>query len=248
MSDVRDEREPGRAGWFATTHWSVVLAAGRGGDEERGRALERLCGTYWRPIYNFVRRRGFTSDDAQDLTQEFFRDFLEHNAVERADQSRGRFRTFLLSSVQNFLAKEWRKARAAKRGGGHPILPLDAGAIETQFLNGRFDQLTPERAYERSWAVATLEEAMVNLQQEYERAGKGELFTALRRVLWDEADGESYAELGRQLSMSEAAVKMAVSRLRQRARESLRSEVAHTVSSPDEIDEEYRHLVAVLRG
>jgi RNA polymerase sigma-70 factor (ECF subfamily) len=234
--------------WFTTTHWSVVLAAGHGVGEDCARALERLCQTYWRPLYLYVRRRGHGPDDAQDLTQEFFRAFLERNAVERADRARGRFRTFLLASLQNFLAKEWRRATAAKRGGGQPLLSLDTDSAEAQYRTGRVEELTPERAYEKSWAVATLEEAMVNLQSEYQRSGKGELFAKLRLLLWEDPDERTYAALGRQLAMSEAAVKMVVSRLRQRARELLRREIAHTIADPDEIDDEFRHLVAVLRA
>jgi RNA polymerase sigma-70 factor (ECF subfamily) len=247
QSDLPEARED-RANWFTTTHWSVVLAAGHGAGEERARALERLCQTYWRPLYLYVRRRGYGPDDAQDLTQEFFRGFLERNAVERADRARGRFRTFLLASLQNFLAKEWRKANTAKRGGGQPMLSLDTDSAEAQYRTSRVEELTPEKAYEKSWAVATLEEAMVNLQNEYQRSGKGELFEQLRLLLWEEPKGETYAGLGRQLAMSEAAVKMAIARLRQRARELLRREIAHTVASPGEVEEEFRYLVAVLRA
>jgi len=248
MTEEQSSSSHGSEGrWFTTTHWSVVVAAGHGAGEERARALERLCHAYWRPLYLYVRRRGHGPDDAQDLTQEFFRGFLERNSVEKADRSRGRFRTFLLSSLQNFLAKEWRKESTAKRGGGQPTLSLDAAAAETHYLTSRFEELTPEKAYEKSWAIATLEEAMVNLQNEYEESGKGGMFEKLRLLLWDEPKGETYAGLGRQLAMSEAAVKMAVSRLRQRARETLRRVIANTVTGPDEIEEEFRHLVAILR-
>ena len=235
------------AGWFTTTHWSVVVAAGHGADQERVQALDRLCQTYWRPLYLYLRRRGFGPDDAQDLAQEFFRAFLERNAVERADPARGRFRTFLLSSLQNFLAQEWRKINTVKRGGGQPLLSLDANSAETQYRTSRCEELTPERAYEKNWAVATLEEAIVNLQNEYQRSAKGELFEKLRLLLWDDSKGETYAELGKQLAMSEAAVKMAVSRLRQRARELLKREIANTVASPNEVEDEFRHLISVLR-
>lgn len=250
MPDRNDqpESERERASWFTTTHWSVVLAAGDVGSPQQAGALEMLCQTYWRPLYLYVRRRGYGPDDAQDLTQEFFRGFLEKNSVERADQSRGRFRTFLLCSLQNFLAKEWRKANTFKRGGGQPMLALDADSAEAQYRMSRIEELTPEKAYEKSWAVATLEEAMVNLQHEYQQAGKGELFEQLRLLLWEEPRGATYAELGQPLALSEAAVKMAVSRLRQRARELLRREIANTVASPGEIEEEFQHLVAVLRG
>jgi len=241
------ESSQNEARWFTTTHWSVVLAAGRAEGESRDRALERLCQTYWRPLYLYVRRRGYGPDDAQDLTQEFFQRFLEKNAVEQADKTRGRFRTFLLTCLQNFLAKEWRKTNTAKRGSGRPVFSLDADSVELQYASGRFEELTPERAYEKSWAVAALEEAMVNLQNEHHRSGKGELFEKLRLLLWEDPKGETYADLGRQLAMSEAAVKMAVSRLRERARELLRREIAHTVASPQEVEEELRHLVAVLR-
>ena len=233
--------------WFTTTHWSVVLAAGHGSGARQAEALESLCRSYWRPLYCYVRRRGYGIADAEDLTQEFFRVFVEQNAAGRADRTRGRFRTFLLASLQNFLANEWRKANAVKRGGGRPTVPLDASAAETQLLANRLAEMTPERAYEKSWAVATLEEAMVSLENDYRRSGRGVLFDSLRLLLWDEPRAETYAEVGPGLAMSEAAVKMAVSRLRRRARELLRRAVADTVASPDEIDEEFRHLLAVLR-
>lgn len=236
--------DPGR---FTTTHWSVVLAAVSDSSPAALGALEQLGRTYCRPLYHYARRRGCDPHEAQDLIQESFRFVLERHVVERADRSRGRFRTVLLTALQNFLANERRQARAAKRRGGQPVLSLDTAAAEVEFTASASESLAPDAAYDRRWALAALDEAMAALEGEYEQSGKRPLWAALRLVLWEDPSAATYAELGQRRAMSEAAVKMAVSRLRRRARELLRQTVANTVADPADIEDEFRHLLAVLR-
>lgn len=231
---------------FVTTHWSVVLTAG-GSDTTRARgALARLCQTYWYPLYTYVRRRGHSPEDAQDLTQEFFARLLARNWVGDADQSKGRFRSFLLSAMNHFLADEWDKARAQKRGGGVPLVPLQFDAAETRYGVEPADTTSPERSFELRWAMTMLEVVLKQLQAEYEQEGKADLFAALNPCLVGERTVQPYAELATKLGVSEGTVKSAVHRLRHRYRQLLRDEIAHTVSGPEEVDEELRHLFAVL--
>jgi RNA polymerase sigma factor (sigma-70 family) len=233
---------------FATTHWSVVLTAGSGDSTGALKALEKLCQAYWYPLYAYVRRRGFSPHDAEDLTQEFFARFLEHEWVANADREKGRFRTFLLSAMNHFLANEWDKARAQKRGGGAPLLPLQFDTAETRYRREPADSATPEQHYERRWALALLETVVQRLQKDYEQEGKGELFGALNPCLVGERTSQPYDELARRLALSEGAVKSAVHRMRQRYRQLLREEIAQTVAGPDEVEEELRDLIAVLGG
>ena len=233
---------------FATTHWSVVLTAG-GSDTVRARhALAKLCQTYWYPLYAYVRRRNFSPPDAEDLTQEFFARFLEHHWVANADREKGRFRTFLLSAMNHFLANEWDKARAQKRGGGVPLLPLEFDTAETRYVREPADNVTPEQHFERRWAMTLLEIVVNRLQAEYELDGKAELFAALNPCLVGDRTSQPYEALARKLGVTEGAVKSAVHRLRQRYRQLLRDEIAHTVAGPAEVEEELRHLIAVLGG
>jgi len=233
---------------FVTTQWSVVLTAG-GSDTTRAReALAKLCGTYWYPLYAYVRRRNFSPPDAEDLTQEFFARFLEHDWVGDADREKGRFRTFLLSAMNHFLANEWDKARAQKRGGGALLFPLQFDTAETRYGREPADIATPEQQFERRWALTLLEEAVHRLRTEYEKEGKAELFAALNPCLVGDRTSQPYQELAKKLVLSESAVKSAVHRLRQRYRQLLRDEIAHTVARPGEVEEELRHLVAVLAG
>jgi len=233
---------------FVTTHWSVVLTAGDSNTTIAHEALAKLCQTYWFPLYAFVRRRGFSPPDAEDLTQEFFARFLEHKWVGNADREKGRFRTFLLSALNHFLANEWDKARAQKRGGGSTPLPLEFNAAETRYVREPADNVTPEQHFERRWALTLLETVVNRLRTEYEQDGKADLFTALNPCLVGDRTSQPYEELARELGVSEGAVKSAVHRLRQRYRQLLRDEIAQTVAGPGEVDEELNHLIAVLGG
>ena len=240
------ENDASRQPAFVTTHWSVVLTAGRTDTTRARGALERLCQTYWYPLYAYVRRRGYSPEDAQDLTQEFFARLLEHNWIGRADQQRGRFRSFLLSAMNHFLADEWDKARAQKRGGGIAPVPLQFDAAETRYSHEPADPVTPEQNYERRWALTLLDEVLRRLRTEYEQEGRGELFAALHPCLVGDRSSQPYAELAVKLGISEGTVKSTVHRLRQRYRQLLRDEIAQTVAEPGEVDEELRHLFAVL--
>jgi DNA-directed RNA polymerase specialized sigma24 family protein len=237
-------------GRFATTRWTVVLAAARqGADAGAAGALATLCGTYWYPVYAFVRRRGYGPEDAQDLTQAFFARVLEKGAVGAADPSRGRFRSFLLTGVQNFLANEHAKARAQKRGGGlPPAVPLDAAAAESRYAVEPAHELTPERLFDRRWATTQLELGLGELRGEYAKRNAAHVFARLQPFLGGDVPGGSYAPAAAELGMSESAVKVAVHRLRQRYRELLRKQILQTVTSRDEVDDEVRHLFAALAG
>ncbi|MBE0541233.1 MAG: RNA polymerase sigma factor [Verrucomicrobia bacterium] len=240
--------EPPRSHVFVTTHWSVVLTAGRNDTTRAHAALAKLCQTYWYPLYAYVRRRGQSPEDAQDLTQEFFARLLEKNWVGNADQTKGRFRSFLLSAMNHFLADEWDKARAQKRGGGVPLVPLQFETAETRYGVEPTDSATPERTFERRWALTLLEEVLNHLRAEYEQEGKADLFTTLHPCLVGERTAQPYAELATKMGVNEGTVKSAVHRLRQRYRQLLRDEIANTVAGADEVDEELRHLFAVLAG
>lgn len=233
---------------FNTTHWSVVLAAGQGDSPDAQQALGQLCRTYWYPLYAFVRRQGRSPQDAQDLTQEFFARFLAREYFRLADPARGRFRSFLLASLKALLAEAHRHAHRLKRGGGQTFLSWDALAAEERYAAEPRDESTAETLYEQRWALTLLETVLARLGAEMAAAGKGELFAALTGQLWGEPDAPSYAELSARLEMSEGTLKVTVHRLRRRFRELLREEVAHTVTDAAEIDEELRHLVAVVRG
>ena len=243
-----DSSQPGRVGVFATTHWSVVLAATGRSSTEAGNALSHLCSVYWYPVYSFVRRRGHNPQDAQDLAQEFFARLLERNWLARADRNRGRFRTFLLASLSHFLANEWDRAHAQKRGGAVQIIPLQLGSAETRYGQEPPDPTTPEQIYERRWALALLETVLQRLSQECRAEGKAALFDALKPCLIGERDSQPYAALAAQLRMTEGSLKTAVHRLRRRYREILREEIAGTVETPAEIDAEMRYLLKALSG
>jgi RNA polymerase sigma-70 factor (ECF subfamily) len=234
--------------WFATTHWSVVLAAGHAETPTARAALESLCQLYWYPLYAYARRRGFSVEDAQDLTQAFFARLLEKQSLEKASPARGRFRAFLITSLKNFLANEWDKAHAARRGSGQRLLSRDARIAEERYLAEPADEQSPDKLFERRWAVTLLESVLRRLREDYARGGRGELFERLKDFLWGEKNLSSYSKFGTECGMSEGAVKVAVHRLRRRYRDLLREEVAHTVTGPEEIEEELRHLRAVLKS
>jgi len=239
---------PFRDGGFATTHWSVVMAAGKGDSPQAADALEKLCCTYWYPLYAFVRRQGHEAHDAEDLTQEFFARFLAKEYFGRADPALGRFRSFLLACLKNFLAEQQRQARRLKRGGGQTILSWDSQTAEERYRLEPADPVTPEQVYDRRWALTLLETVLARLADEQSAASKQRVFTQLKEYLWGEARQTGYAETAARLGMTEGAVKVAVHRLRRRLRDLLREEVAHTVAIGEEIDEELRHLIGVIRG
>lgn len=234
--------------WFATTHWSVVLAAGEKDSPDFSDALEKLCRTYWYPVYVYVRRQGHDAHDAQDLTQEFFTRLLERNYLGTVERAKGKFRSFLIASLNHFLANEWDKARAQKRGGGKTILSLDDDTAENRYALEPVAQVSPEKNFDRRWALALLDQALTRLWDEFVAAGKAEQFNALKVFLEDGTNAGEYAPVADQLKMTPAAVAMAVSRLRQRYRDLLLEEVAQTVSNPAEIEGELRYLFATLNS
>lgn len=239
-----DRLAGGRRRGFATTRWSLVLAAGGSGSEGSERALEELCAQYWHPLYAYARRRGYSIEDARDLTQGFFAKLLEKRDLRIADPARGRFRNFLLSSMKNFLAGEWRKDNTLKRGGAVEVLSLDFDSAEASYRLEPSHDLSPEALYKRRWALGLLERAVSDLQSEYEKAGKLELFTALKGFLGGEDAVLPYAELSRRLGQSEGALRTAASRLRSRWRKRLRELVIETVRDESEVKEELLSLIA----
>lgn len=231
---------------FSATHWSVVLRAA--GDEAGAEsALAQLCQRYWYPLYAYVRRRGNSPDDAQDLTQAFFARLLEKKLLEKVDPKKGKFRSFLLTSVKRFLTDEWNKANAQKRGGNVKIISIDEDMAEDRYSREPADELTPDQLYERRWAMTILDQAMADLEAEHVRAGKAELFARLNGSLLGAKDS-SYAEVGEALGLKEGAVKVAAHRMRKRFRILLRDEIARTVGEEADIDAELRDLLSVLRG
>lgn len=224
-----------------------MLTAGRSDTTRSHDALAKLCQTYWHPLYAYVRRRGHSPEDAQDLTQGFFAHLLEHNAMATASPKRGRFRSFLLASLNHFLSDEWDKARAKKRGAGK-VISLDTQSAETWLRQQPSENLTPEKAFELRWAITLLEQVYGRLEAEHRQQGKAELFDALRTTLAGPGNSAPHAELAARLNMSEGAVKVAVHRLRQRYRALLRETIAETVASEAEVEEELRYLLRTLAG
>jgi RNA polymerase sigma-70 factor (ECF subfamily) len=233
---------------FATTHWSMVLTA-QGESAVAQEALEKLCRIYWWPLYGFVRRRGHSPEEAQDLTQSFFAQLLERRDLDTVRQEKGRLRSFLLASLKNFLAKAHRRVMTLKRGEGRALVPLEELLAREQADLEPADALSAERIYERRWALALLEQVLARLQEEYRRAGPAaaNLFERLKQMLTEEPGRLSQAEIAEELGMSENAVKQALHRLRQRYRLLLRAEVAHTVAVPGDVEDELRHFIAVLQ-
>lgn len=237
---------PAVTGNFTPTHWSVVVAAGRSDSAQAHVALEKLCRAYWPPIYAFVRRQGHNPHDAQDLTQEFFARLLEKNYLAEVDRSKGRFRSFLLAALKHFLANEWDKSQAQKRGGGQALIPIDAATLETACGFQPADPATAEKVFERRWALTLLDQVLRRLRADYVRDGKEKLFEQLKPTLTEASRAVAYVEMAVRLDMTEGAVKVAVHRLRQRYRELLRAEIAETVAGADEVDAEIRNLFAAL--
>jgi RNA polymerase sigma factor (sigma-70 family) len=231
---------------FRTTHWSVVLEA-QGESPAAQQALEKLCRTYWRPIYSFVRRQGVRPEDAEDLTQGFFALLLERKDLNTVRKEKGRLRSYLLTSVKHYLINEQSRAMAIKRGEGQRLIPLDDFRQHERASFEPTDAASADHMYERHWAVAVLDQVLACLGDEYRAAGNMRLFDQLQKSLTDEPDRPSQANIAHELGMTENAVKQALHRLRVRYRELLREEIAHTVMVPEDIEDELRHLIVVLR-
>lgn len=232
--------------WFASTHWSVVLAAKNGESPRASEALEQLCRTYWPPLFAFIRREGHREAEAKDLTQEFFLRLIERDYLQHLKHQRGRFRSFMLTLLKNFLREQHNRASTQKRGGDKVIVPLEQEGADGAYLHEPVDHLSPDQIFERRWAQTVFQVTLNRLRDEYVQSGRGPFYDALKDFQPREPGALSYAQLGATFGMTEAAVKSAVQRMRQRHREILREEIAHTVTSPEEIDEEIRHLREVL--
>lgn len=224
-----------------------MLAAGGRHSPQAGRALEELCRTYWYPLYAYVRRRGYNREDAEDLTQAFFARLLAHNFLAELDGNKGKFRAFLLAAMKHFLANDWDKARAQKRGGGTPFLSLDWQTADTQFQIAADKTPRPDQAFDREWAMTLLAKVIERLQQECEAEGRSAQFTELKVFLTlDRGDG-SYTGVADRLNLDETAVRVAVHRLRKRYRQLLRGEISQTLSEPADLEEEMRALFGAFR-
>ncbi len=233
---------------FATTHWTVVLAAGQRHTPQSDHALEQLCRTYWFPLYAYVRRRGHEKADAEDLVQAFFARFLAKNYLAGLSEERGRFRAFLLAALKNFLINEWKHAQRQKRGGGETVLSLDWETADTKFQVAATNEPSPDRAFDREWALALLGKVIERLQAECDAEGKGRLFEQLKAFLTAGKGEAAHAEVALGLGMEEGAVRVAVHRLRKRYRVLLRAEIAQTLSDATMVDEEMRALFGAFES
>lgn len=240
-SDPESNRTPPAAA-FATTRWTVVLAAGRADSPESSAALETLCRTYWYPLYAFARRQGHAPPDAEDLTQSFFASFLEKNYLEGLSSERGRFRAFLLACFKHFLANEWDRAGRLKRGGDREFISLDAQSAEMRYLEEPADHLSPDRLYDREWALALLNLVLARLRAEVRAEGHEAQFDRMKVFLTLGKGARPYAAVGAEMGLTENAVKVAVHRLRRRYRELLREEIAQTLVRPEQVQEEIHAL------
>jgi RNA polymerase sigma-70 factor (ECF subfamily) len=234
-------------GGFTTTQWSRVLSARDGSDSDARSALESLCHTYWYPLYAFVRRQGHDPEEARDLTQAYFAELLEKNFLKAVEPSAGRFRSFLLASLKNFLSHERDRGRALKRGGGAQIISLDTANAEARLGAEAADLLTPEEIFERQWALTVLERALERLRRDSAELGSETQFETLKGYLTGEASRAPYSEVAAELGMSEGAVRTAVHRLRKRFGKMLRAEIADTVADPAHAADEIRHLLSVIQ-
>lgn len=248
ISTQTDQQERATGACFVTTRWSVVLSARNQTVPvtDGAQALETLCRNYWPPIYSFARRQGYAPCDAQDLTQAFFAHLLKSDFLSGVDQAKGRFRSFLLASIKNFLANEWDKAKAIKRGAGEIPVSIDAQVAETTCFIGLADTQSADKIYDRRWAITLLDRTMGRLKEQYASDGKLALFEALKETLTGERGGIPYAQIATGLKTSEGAIKVAVHRLRQHYRELLRAEIAETVASKEDVEEELKELFAAL--
>ena len=245
LTDVGSSARKGGVA-FTTTNWSVVLEA-QGQSPAAQEALEKLCRTYWRPVYSFIRREGTKTEEAEDLTQSFFALLLQRRNFEDVRKEKGRLRSYLLTSLKHFLVSEHRRAVTVKRGKGRQPVPLEELITAERSNMEPADHLTAERVYERRWALTLMEQVLRRLKNEYEAAGNTELFESLKQLLADEVEAPSRAEIALKLGMTENAVRQALHRLRQRYQVLLREEISHTVAIASDIEDELRHLIAVLR-
>jgi DNA-directed RNA polymerase specialized sigma24 family protein len=241
-----DLNPPAHSGLFATTHWSVVLQAGDERSPRAAVALERLCRTYWYPLYAYVRRRGYAPEDAQDLTQGFFARLLARHSLAGVQPEHGRFRWFLLCAVKRFLINDQERAGAAKRGGSRVHVPFDGREAEERYGLDAGDQNAPDKLFDRAWALSVMEAASQRLQEEYRLEGKDKLFQRFKLFLAGDESEMTYAAAGVELGLSEGAVKVAVHRMRRRYRDLLREQVAQTVSTTASLEDELQSLRAVF--
>lgn len=246
-SSVTATKPPGSDAWFCTTHWSVVLST-RQKDSRSAEALEALCQTYWYPLYAYVRRLGHNPHDAEDLTQEFFARFIEKGCFQAADPEKGRFRTFVLIVLKRFLANEWEKSRAQKRGGNRTHVCFDTEFAERKYQVEPASPASADAIYERRWALTLIEQTIAQLRREFEEAGKGAEFELLRKFLTADKASINYAQLAADLGSNEGTARVAVHRMRRRYRDVFRQVISRTVASPEEVEDEIRHLMSVLRG
>jgi RNA polymerase sigma factor (sigma-70 family) len=240
-----ESRKPEGAGRFNETHWTMVLAAGQK-DSRAKAALEELCRIYWYPLYAFVRRQGHGRSDAEDLTQEFFARLLARDDLASVEREKGKFRSFLLASMKHFLANEWDRAQAQKRGGGKRILSIDLEDSEMKYAMEPTHVMTPDKLYDRRWAMTVLEQVLVKLKNEMRAEGKTDQFEQMKVFLAGSSGELRYAKVAENLGLSEAAVKTAVHRLRNRYRRLLIAEIADTVETQQDVEQELRHLLAAL--
>jgi len=245
---VPDSGQPSHAAVFQTTHWSVVLQAQAPGSSDAHAALARLCQAYWYPLYCCVRRYGHSPQDAEDLTQAFFAKLLEKGQISFADPERGRFRTFLLRSLENFLRNEHARAITQKRGGNREIVSLDSETAEARYAAELDSQAMPEQVFEKRWASTTLAGALARLRREFSSSGRVDLFDLLEPHLWGDDTRTPYGEVATELGMTVAAIKVTMHRLRHRYREVLREEIAQTLEKAEDIESELQHLRRVLTG
>lgn len=247
MSDNKNTNfTPSGSSRFATTHWSIVLAAGSPESSQYQDALETLCRAYWSPLYIYLRRFGYNVNQAEEYTQAFFANLLDKRGLRLVDPKHGRFRSFMLSALKHFIADERGRELAQKRGGGWKSLSLDFKKVETHYALEPADNLSPEKLFEKSWAITVLDQTLVRLKDELTTIGKQKLFDCLKVCLLGVEDSVSYRQIADELGMTEGAVKVAVYRLRRRYRELLRQEIIQTVATEDEVDEEIQNLFAAL--
>jgi RNA polymerase sigma-70 factor (ECF subfamily) len=249
MTDT--SRQSARAGHyrFDSTQWSLVLSAAQGSSPEADQALSILCSVYWPPLYAYIRRKGYAVPEAQDLTQAFFVRLMEKNYLQDVQRGRGKFRSFLLASLKHFLANEWDRAQTQKRGGGISIVPLEMESAEEQYIAERTDYLTPEKIYERRWALTLIDRVFRQLEKEFEVSGRTPIFAQLKTFITESENRIPHRQIAAELGMTEGAVKVAVHRLRRRYRDLMRAEVGRTIASPansDEVDDELRYLLSAL--